>query len=366
MDIIRHRQQGAVMPSHTHVMAWRDALNKWSEAQDNPGTRRNYAVSVRSFFETPGAPQTIEGITDELLTAWRGAMVARQQLEPGHAGRITTATANRHLAAMKSFLRYWIARNTQEHTRVAITGDILNSICKSIKGNSEKRYDVLSKSEAVALVTSARTPCVTVASQGRKGWHPTYTDLPILAKRDGAIILLALGTGCRVAELASLNVSDISQEVQGDSSVWWLHVRQGKGNKDRFIPISDTVARDVADYIEATGRSLSKASDKDMPIWLSRRNKRLSVDHMRAIIDSASDRAAGNNTIGRDKVISPHSLRHTYAMDVLEGNEKQGRRPGTLLEVKELLGHANVATTQRYLDHIDKRKLAVLAPQVID
>jgi len=363
MDIIPYHgrdienTEGVVIPSH--ALDWQDAVQRWGDTLDNPGTRRNYKVSVRSLFETPGAPQTIEGITPDLLESWRGAMVARQQLQAGQEGRITTATVNRHLAGMKAFISYWIQRQ-----RVAMSRDMLNQICKSVKGKSEKRYDILSEHEAAALVSSARTP--SDSTPNRKGWQPQYTDLPILAQRDGAIVLLALGTGCRVAELANLNISDISQEVQGASSVWWLHIRQGKGNKDRFVPIADNVAHEVVKYVRATGRALSKASDKDMSIWLTRRGGRLSIDHMRAIIDSAADRAANQNTIGRDKIISPHSLRHTYAMSVLEGNEKQGRRPGTLLEVKELLGHANVATTQRYLDHIDKRKLAVLAPQVID
>jgi integrase/recombinase XerC len=114
----------------------------------------------------------------------------------------------------------------------------------------------------------------------------------------------------------------------------------GKGSKEREVPMSDYAVVALAEYLER-GRPMLAGDDG----WLffNRRNRRFSERDIRAMVEQY----AGRLLPGRR--VTPHTLRHSYATHLLEGG-------ADIRAVQELLGHASVATTQRYT-HVSRRRL---------
>ena len=150
--------------------------------------------------------------------------------------------------------------------------------------------------------------------------------------RDDAVLELLYGSGLRVSELCGLAPADV--DLGGRTVTVW-----GKGGKQRRVPISEP-AVDAVDGWLRTGRPVTAAADADGEVALFRnaRGRRLSPRDTRRIID----RRASSPT-------HPHALRHTFATHLLDGG-------ADLRAVQELLGHADLATTQRYT-HVSKERL---------
>ena len=149
--------------------------------------------------------------------------------------------------------------------------------------------------------------------------------------RDVAIVELLYGSGLRVGELCALRYEDV--DLRHRSVVVW-----GKGSKQRQVPMTQPSA-DTLDSWLKTGRALLVTDDspKDL-VFLNRRGRRLSPRDVRRILD----RRASAPT-------HPHALRHTFATHLLDGG-------ADLRAVQELLGHADLATTQHYT-HVSKERL---------
>jgi site-specific recombinase XerD len=350
-------------PINVAGLPWERAIVGWLETLDSPRTARNYRASVRKFFMTTGSPAIVEAITGDLLVAWRGSLAAR--IEPGHPSgeHFAPATVNRHIAAMRSFIGYWRARG-----RCNLSRDEVEATLKVVKAGTRRPYVVLASREMEAILRTAADPTPIATGRERIGrkqqWTPRYKGADsLLAQRDGAIVALALGSGLRCFELAALDIGDLVQRAHIDDQpgheeqeffVWWINVRQGKGRKPRSVPVDDALAEQVLHYIAATGRSHSRASDQAAPLWLTRRCGRVSTDHLRALINNAADRATASGDIAATKSISPHSLRHTFAVQQL-------RHGASVEDLRKLMGHANLSQTQRYADHEDDAHLAKLA-----
>jgi site-specific recombinase XerD len=137
--------------------------------------------------------------------------------------------------------------------------------------------------------------------------------------RDRAIVEMLYGTGLRVSELSSLTLDSV-----GESS--FLHVK-GKGGKERSIPLGGAARRSLHRYLDAARPSLATIDSGDA-LWLGVRGGRLDQRGVRRIV--------------RLRVASfPHALRHSYATHLLENG-------ADLRSVQDLLGHAELATTQIY------------------
>ncbi len=154
------------------------------------------------------------------------------------------------------------------------------------------------------------------------------TKLPTLeAKRDRAILELLYASGMRVSELVSLNLADIDTEGS--------YVRCfGKGHKERLIPIYKQAALAVEEYVKETRPHLLH-NDAEQALFLNRRGDRLTRQGLWQILKGYAKSA------GLDKEITPHTLRHSFATHMLNGG-------ADLRSVQELLGHANISTTQVY------------------
>jgi site-specific recombinase XerD len=132
-----------------------------------------------------------------------------------------------------------------------------------------------------------------------------------------------------------------------------LHVRQGKGKKDRIVPIRRETAKAIRIYLAGTGRRLNDSG----PLFRAHDRAARKLAHHRLTPDAIADvvsRCAGAAGV-LDKQISPHALRHTFAIRALWGG-------ANLVAVSKLLGHASVATTQRYLDHLELGELRAAVP----
>lgn len=147
--------------------------------------------------------------------------------------------------------------------------------------------------------------------------------------RDRAILETFYSTGIRVSELASLNLEHI------DFFSGVVRV-MGKGKKERMVPIGDRALRAIRNYIE-------QRKQQSPAVFLNKNGARLTDRGIRLLLDKYIQRTALRENI------SPHSLRHSFATHLLN-------RGADLRSVQELLGHANLSTTQIYT-HLTTEKL---------
>jgi len=147
------------------------------------------------------------------------------------------------------------------------------------------------------------------------------------AKRDRAMLELLYASGIRVSELVSLNLGDV--DLEGG------YVRcLGKGSKERVIPIHEQAVLSVKEYIEGARVRLVHKSD-EKALFVNARGERLTRQGFWQILKGYAKVA------GLEVEITPHTLRHSFATHMLNGG-------ADLRSVQELLGHANISTTQVY------------------
>ena len=158
-------------------------------------------------------------------------------------------------------------------------------------------------------------------------------DSPI-AVRDRAMMELTYGCGLRLAELAALDLSDILPDGQ-------IRVL-GKGRKERLLPISKMAIEWLSHWLKVRSQ-LSPPADENA-VFVSMHKRRIS--HRQ--IAKRMELWASNQQL--DQRVNPHKLRHSYATHMLESS-------GDLRAVQELLGHANLSTTQVYT-HLDFQHLS--------
>jgi integrase/recombinase XerD len=149
-----------------------------------------------------------------------------------------------------------------------------------------------------------------------------------IGARDKAIFMVMYASGLRVSELCGLNLGDISDDQ--------VRVR-GKGNKERVIPIA-TAAVLAVDYYLTQFRL-----EGDGPLFLSSKGKRMDRAAVWERVKFYGKKA------GISKEISPHTLRHSFATHLLENG-------ADLRVIQEMLGHSNIATTDRYT-HVSRKHL---------
>jgi integrase/recombinase XerD len=176
--------------------------------------------------------------------------------------------------------------------------------------------DVLSVAEATRLVDA-----------------PTFDDE--LGFRDRAMLELGYGAGLRVSEWIGLETKDLSIE-DGVIRVF------GKGGKERLVPLGRKAMTAIVIYLRELRPRLERGAGKGR-LFLNARGTPLSRMGAWKILRKYVERA------GISKAVSPHTLRHSFATHLLEGG-------ADLRAVQEMLGHADISTTQIYT-HIDREHL---------
>ena len=150
--------------------------------------------------------------------------------------------------------------------------------------------------------------------------------------RDRAILEFLYATGVRVSELVSLRITSLEVE-EGFAKVF------GKGSKERLVPVGGPALRALKRYLVISGRILIREMAQ---AWSSSMREGILIRRKSvwAIVKEAAIRA------GIARAISPHTIRHTFATHLVEGG-------ADLAAVQELLGHADISTTQIYT-HLDR------------
>lgn len=230
-------------------------------------------------------------------------------------------TRNARLAAVHAFFRY-----------AALREPGLSAHVQRVLALPSKRFD-----RAVITFLTRKESNALLATPDRR---------TMLGRRDHALLLVALHTGLRVSELASLNCQDVELGAAA-------HVRcNGKGRKERCTPLTKPCALVVRAWLRER-----KGQPAD-PLFPSRQGARLSRDSVEHLVAKAARRALQRCPSLRNKRVSPHVLRHTSAMQLLKAGVDRA-------VIALWLGHESVETTQIYL-HADlsmkERAIALTAP----
>ena len=153
--------------------------------------------------------------------------------------------------------------------------------------------------------------------------------------RNRAIIEMLYGSGLRVSELCDLRISRFSARDG-------MAIIEGKGAKQRLVPVSPGAISAVEDYLEERRRLNIQPGEEDI-LFLNRRGRRLTRVMIFYIVKQLAKLA------GVKKSVSPHTLRHSFATHLLEGG-------ANLRAIQQMLGHESIATTEIYV-HLDSTQL---------
>ncbi|MBU7007703.1 site-specific tyrosine recombinase XerD [Phosphitispora fastidiosa] len=218
-----------------------------------------------------------------------------------------TATVSRHLAALKSFYHFLLREKYIEKDPTA------NLESPKLE---KKLPRILTVNEVENLLSQPR------------GIEPT-------GLRDKAMLELLYATGIRVSELISLDINHINLEMG--------YIRCfGKGSKERIVPVGSLARKCVSEYLQKGRAKLIKIRS-EKALFVNQHGRRLTRQGFWKIIKKYANKA------GIAKDITPHTLRHSFATHLLENG-------ADLRSVQEMLGHADITTTQIYT-HLTKGRL---------
>lgn len=276
-----------------------------AEQRASPETLRNYASDLRQLHMFLLSRRLAPSPVDPALLSTDAVRAYLQWLDQKRA---RPASRGRKLAAIRSFYRYLTRRRLVERNPVA-----------GMRTPKQPRSlpRVLTKDDAGALMTFP---------EGQSGG----------AARDRAVLETLYSTGARVSELVALDVQDVL-ETEG------LVRLQGKGRKERIVPIGELALDAIRRYRASAVRSA--ASGASQPLFCNRRGGRLTSRSVARIVARYSRTLAGG-------AISPHTLRHSFATHLLDEG-------ADLRSIQEMMGHASLSTTQRYTHVATDQLLAV-------
>jgi site-specific recombinase XerD len=294
---------------------WEAVLEAYLDgATDSPSTRRAYGRAVRDAL-TALEVTTLAELTGAELARYRAAVTASTSHAP--------ASQALALAGLRSFLKW--AGIMGAH---GMSADVVTLALRTPTSRVRKPYNVLAETEVGAILRAADND------------------------RDRALLAIMLGAGLRVSEVTGLDVSDLLEDSEGGAA---LYVRHGKGRKDRTVPVQPEVGALVRRYLASTRRRLGDTG----PMFRAHDRAAAKLARGRLTARAAGDvvRRTAHRAGIDAKAVSPHALRHTFAIRAL-------RNGADIVAVAKLLGHASVVTTQRYLDHLETAELRTAIPHL--
>lgn len=268
-------------------MTVESAIERFLEAAGvSAATRRAYAADLDEFARWFGGDSPLGDVDLRVLADW---VTELGRARPG--GRLAPSTIARKLASVRSLIRFSLG---SEHAPDA-----------SLAPRRPRRLPDAPKAIEVDAILDG------LDGDGA------------LAGRNRALVELVYSAGLRSAEAVALDLGDVDFEQE------LVHVRQGKGAKDRVVPLGEEAAHLVARYLHEDRPRLARGAEN--ALFLSARGRRLDTSTLRRLVPH------------------PHRLRHAFATHLLEGG-------ADLRTIQELLGHASLSTTQMY-SHVDGRRL---------
>ncbi len=248
-------------------------------------TRRAYASDLRDFAGWYGNGQ-LERIDTRLLAEYTADL---GRARPG--GKLSPATISRRLSSVRALVRFSLG-----------AGHVPETLLAPRRG---QRLPEAPKTEEIEALIDAF-----------EGDGP-------LAVRNRALLELIYSAGLRSSEAVGLDLGDVDYEQEH------VLVRQGKGAKQRVVPLGEEAGRLVSQYLHTARPQLARGSEN--ALFLSARGRRLDTSTLRRLM------------------AHPHRLRHSFATHLLEGG-------ADLRTIQELLGHASLSTTQIY-SHVSAKRL---------
>jgi integrase/recombinase XerC len=263
-----------------------------AEHHASPYTVRNYTHDLRHFLEFLNIENVATlGDVDRHLLRRYIASLQEQGFEK--------SSVSRKLSALRSFYSYLMQQNfTSSNPLITVSSPKLEKRLPSFLSSDEVTH--------LLEIPDTSTP------QGQ---------------RDRAMLELLYASGLRVSEIVSLDLGSVNIEAR-DIRVW------GKGSKERMVLIGKPAASALIMYLREGRRQLLGNSRTDA-LFINRYGKRLSERFLQKAISKYAIEA------GLDKRVFPHMVRHSFATHLLDGG-------ADLRVVQELLGHANLSTTQIY------------------
>ncbi len=276
------------------------------EGGRSPKTIVNYQLYLERFIDFAG-DITVDKITSEVIRRYR-LWLNRYKNETTNE-ELSLITQSYHLIALRGFLTYLSRRNI---TSLAADKIILPKTAR-------KQVTFLQYDEVVRMINQI----------------PTDNEAGL---RDRAIVELLFSSGLRVSELVNLNRDHINLSRRE-------FMVRGKGQKDRPVFISKSAAEHVSSYLDARTDNLPALflsySRRNAAPNLSGDYRRLSARSIQRMISQYARLA------GITKHVSPHTMRHSFATDLLMNG-------ADLRSVQSLLGHSNISTTQVYTHVTDQ------------
>lgn len=263
------------------------------ERNASPLTLVNYAHAFREFRSGSPAFTTWAAATADDFRAWLFTMMKRE---------LNHATIRLHFAALRSFYKFLVRRHGLP-------------ISPLLEVQLPKTHRPLPVVLTLAQIEELLTLPLTLPPEGPQ------RSAPWAAARDAAILELFYSTGLRLHELVKLDVEDI--DIFNET----LRVT-GKGRKDRLCPVGAPALRAIQHYRHAAGVNSG-------PLFLSKLRRRITDRAVNDLLQKYLRRSS------IQLKVSPHKLRHSFATHLLNNG-------ADLRSVQELLGHANLSTTQIY------------------
>lgn len=273
---------------------------EYMEIEQNRSQRTisNYDHYLRRFVEFAG-DINVAKIDGELVRKWR---LWLNRVTDSNGDPLSKTTQNYHLIALRSFLRYLAKRDISTMS-----------------------------SDKVELARVHRPEVNFLSSEELERLLNAPDSSKINGLRDRAILELLFSSGLRVSELVKLNRDHINLKTRE-------FMVRGKGQKDRPVFISEAAGHWVSEY-------LKQRSDNYRPLFIHYSGVKSELDegNYTRLTARSVQRAVGKyaRLAGITKHVTPHTLRHSFATDLL-------RNGADLRSVQALLGHSNISTTQIY------------------
>ena len=249
-------------------------------------TRRAYATDLRDFADWYGdAP--LDQVDVRVLSDYTADL---GRARPG--GKLAPATISRRLSAVRSLLRFSLGRDHVPDVPLA-------------PRRGRRLPDAPKTGEVDDLLD---------AFDAEGG---------VLGLRNRALLELVYSAGLRSSEVVGLDLADVDFEQER------VHVRHGKGAKDRVVPLGEEASHWISRYLREARPELARGAADSL--FLSTRGRRLDTSTVRRLMPH------------------PHRLRHAFATHLLEGG-------ADLRVIQELLGHSSLSTTQIY-SHVSAKRL---------